>query len=308
MLISVVTPFFNEEESIVAFAEELRFVLEKMDADYEVLFVDDGSTDGTVAILSEITWPQKKILRLQANVGHQAALETGYRAAAGDFVITLDSDLQHPPEVIPRMLEVAIADKVEVVYATRKSRSEEKAFKRTSAVIYYRILGWLSGVQLQPSAADFRLISKRVVRILAGLPAGGKVYRLLIPKLGLPFSIVPYVAKPRFAGQPKYDLRAMVNLFLNSVVTSSIRPLFIATQLSILFAFLAVFNLGYVLYAFLAGFTVPGWASVSSALLALFSVNFLILGIFGAYLARLVTGQTSDNLERVIIEGVIKDD
>lgn len=308
MILSVVTPCFNEQESIEAFSVRLREVLDGMGVDYEVIFVDDGSTDKTSNVLGSISWPEKRVLTLTTNVGHQNALEAGYLSSVGDYVVTLDSDLQHPPELIPVMVNSAISEGVDVVYAARKTRSEEGFLKRTSAELYYKFFRWLVGAKIQPSAADFRLVSRATVNLLASFAPGGKVFRLLIPRLGLPSSTVHYVAAKRFAGKTKYNSSQMLRLFIHSVISSSTRPLFLAAQFSIFFAFLAMVNLGYVFYAFATGLTVPGWASVSSAVLILFSVNFFVLGIFGAYLARLVTSAASNNLERAVIERSLEDD
>lgn len=306
--LSVVSPCYNEEESIAAFASELRSVLDEMGMEYEVIFVDDGSRDKTAQIIEDISWPQRRLIKLATNLGHQSALEAGYWAARGNYILTLDSDLQHPPEKIPVMMEKMISERVEVVYAVRENRSEEAFAKRVTARVYYGFLRWLSGTDLQNSAADFRLLSRKALDLTLSAPPGGKVFRLLIPKLKLSFSTVPYKAAKRFAGETKYNFGSMFRLFISSVVNASNKPLFLAAQLSIVFALLALVNLSYVLYAFLAGITVPGWASVTSALLVLFSANFFVLGIFGAYLARIIGSSSGYSIERTVIEAAIRDE
>ena len=154
-----------------------------------------------------------------------AALDAGYRSSKGDLVITLDADLQHPPALIPKMLDEVENKGVDVVYAVRGKRSEDSIFKRVSAKIFYRVMRSLSEVDLQTSAADFRLVSKRVVDVIRQLPLGRVVFRIFIPSLGFASSTVSYTAAPRFAGESKYNLSKMIRLSTTSLLTSSTKPL-----------------------------------------------------------------------------------
>lgn len=286
--LSIIAPVFNECESIAKFCESLRAVMGDLKLRYEVIFVDDGSTDGSFDELKKINWPEMRILRFLQNSGHQSALDAGYREAVGDFVVTLDSDMQHPPELIPDLYEIAVEQGVDVVYASRPDRGEEGVFKRASAVSFYWIIGKLTDLKVQSSTADFRLISRRVVKTLNLLPPGGQVFRLLIPSLGFPSAKLSYKASPRFAGSSKYSLAKMANLGIDSILQFSVKPLQIAIRFGLLISFLSVVGFGYVLITFALEGSVQGWSSLISALLLLFGALFIFLGILGSYISILV--------------------
>jgi len=286
--LSIVAPVFNESESISKFCESLRGVMNSLGETYEVIFIDDGSTDGSFDKLSELDWPEMRVLGFVQNSGHQSALDAGYRAASGDYVVTLDSDMQHPPEMIPELYKVAVEQKVDVVYASRPDRGNEGVFKRTSAASFYWLIGKLTDLKIQPSAADFRLISKRVVQILNLLPPGGQVFRLLIPSLGFPSVTVAYKASPRFAGKSKYGIAKMTNLGIESILQFSVKPLHIAIRFGVAISILSLVGFAYVLLTFMFEGSVQGWSSLISALLLLFGSLFVFLGIFGSYLSILV--------------------
>jgi len=286
--VSIVAPVFNESESISRFCETLREVMSRLTLSYEVIFIDDGSTDGSFNELKRISWPEMRVLRFLQNSGHQAALDAGYRAATGEYVVTLDSDMQHPPDLIPELYKIAVTQKVDVVYASRPDRGDDGVFKRMSATIFYWLIGKLTDLPIQPSAADFRLISKRVVQTLNLLPPGGQVFRLLIPSLGFPSVTIAYKASPRFAGKSKYGLAKMANLGIESILQFSVKPLQIAIRIGVGISFLSLLGFAYVLVTFALDGSVQGWSSLISAVLLLFGALFIFLGIFGSYLAILV--------------------
>ncbi len=286
--LSIIAPVFNESESISKFCESLRKVMDGLKLTYEVIIVDDGSTDNSFGELKRIDWPEMRILRFLQNSGHQSALDAGYRAAEGSYVVTLDSDMQHPPELIPELYEIAIRQGVDVVYASRPNRGEEGVFKRASAAGFYWLIAALTDLEIQSNAADFRLISKKVVKTLNLLPPGGQVFRLLIPSLGFPSATLPYKASPRFAGKTKYSLARMANLGIDSILQFSVKPLQIAIRFGLIISLLSIVGFGYVLLTFALEGSVQGWSSLISALLLLFGSLFIFLGIFGSYLSILV--------------------
>lgn len=286
--LSVVAPVFNEAESIAEFIRQLRGVLDGLGKSYEVVFVDDGSRDGSAEIIEREAWAEARVIRFVVNAGHMAALDAGYRESRGQFVVTLDSDLQHPPELIPELIEVAVAEQVDVVYAARETREGDTWFKRTSARAYYRAMRSLTDLDLHDSAADFRLISHRVAAVLRSLPPTGQVFRLLIPSLGFPSATVRYEAAPRFAGRSKYTLRGMVNLSVASVVGFTTKPLTLSIRVGIAFAVAAVLGFGYVIVTYVTGRALEGWASMISTMLLMFGILFVILGVFGLYLGAIL--------------------
>lgn len=286
--LSVVVPLYNEAESILEFASQLREAVESIGVSYEIIFVNDGSTDRSVELIDRLGWPEIEVVNFVANAGHMAALDAGYRASAGKYVVSLDSDLQHPPALIPVLYAAARDKAVDVVYAVRTTRERDTIFKRTTAHVYYRMMRSLTDVDVQNSAADFRLISCRVVAVIRSLPMGQQVFRLLIPSLGFASETIPYVASDRFGGESKYSLRKMVNLSTNSVVAFTIKPLTISIRLGLLVALAAVMGFVYVIVTYLSGYALEGWASVLSTVLLMFGLLFVILGVFGLYLGTIL--------------------
>lgn len=290
--LSVVAPVYNESESIEAFCAELREVLDAMGVSYEVLFIDDGSTDDSVAIIRRFAWPQARVISFVSNAGHMAALDAGYRAALGRYVVSLDSDLQHPPGLIPNLFSTAVAGRLDVVYAVRDSRRSDGWFKKVSALAYYRLMRTLTDVDVHDSAADFRLISSRVITVIRSLPAGRQVFRLLIPSLGFPSATVGYLANPRFAGRSKYNFGRMLSLSNESIVGFTTKPLTFSIRLGLLVSGLAVLGFIYVLLAYFSGQALEGWASILATILLMFGILFVTLGVFGLYIGALVSASS----------------
>jgi glycosyltransferase involved in cell wall biosynthesis len=284
--LTVISPFFNEELSLHHFCQVLRQNLEKTDLCYEVILVDDGSTDGSVQILKSINWPECKVICLNHNSGHQAALEAGYQVADGDWIVTLDSDLQHPPEAIRSLYEVALEEQLDVVYAVRANRNGDGFIKKATALIFYRIIRTLTSVDVMRSAADFRIISKKVLRTINSLPEE-KVFRLLIPSLGFRSGFVEYEVAERFAGATKYSLRKMISLALDSAIGFSILPLRIATVIGCGFATLGFVYSLYALFCVVTGVAVGGWASLVISILVLGGFQLMALGLLGEYIGRI---------------------
>ena len=284
--LAIVVPVFNESDSLPLFWKSLTAVLDSMDTSHQVIFINDGSTDNSLDVLNSFTGHDIKLVNLVINSGHMAALDAGFRQTNANWVLSMDSDLQHPPEVIPELLKVAKEGKVDVVYAVRSSRTEESFQKRFTASLYYKILRNLSGISIYDNAADFRLFSNRVLLIIQQLEPRSHVFRLLIPKLGFPSATYEYIASSRVAGESKYGFRSMVRLAMGSLVSFSVRPLILSVYLGLIFSLLSVFGLAYSFFMFANGQTVPGWASLTSLLFLLFGILFILLGIIGAYLAE----------------------
>ena len=225
--LSVVIPMYDEEDVLPLLVERLRPLLDGLGTSYEVLAVDDGSRDGTPVLLQRYrhTWPQLRLLRLRANAGHQAAISAGLAHARGDFVATLDADLQDPPEVSAEMLAVARRDGVDVVYGVRADRSTDSAFKRGSARAFYRLIRRVSGTTAPADAGDFRLMSRATVAAVNSLPEHHRVLRFVVPALGFPSSEVRYRRETRAAGSSKYPLARMIRLSVDSLTGFSTAPL-----------------------------------------------------------------------------------
>lgn len=287
--LSVVVPMYDEAESLPYLFSRLRPVLERLGVPYEVVAVDDGSRDQTPDLVSRESarWPQLRLLRLLRNAGHQAAMGAGMEHSRGDYVVTIDADLQDPPEEIAAMLTLARRDGLDVVYGVRSDRSSDSLGKRVTAGWYYRLVRRLAGPQVPSHAADFRLVSRRVLEAVNRLPEHGRVFRLVIPWLGFPAAEHPYARDRRVAGRSKYRLTHMVRLAFDSVTSFSAAPLRIATWAGLAGALLCTLIIGWVLVEWVRDDTVPGWASTVIVVMLLGVVQLLCLGLLGEYVGRL---------------------
>ncbi|WP_331273126.1 glycosyltransferase family 2 protein [Motilibacter deserti] len=288
-MLSVVVPVYNEREVLPLFVERTRRALDGLGEAYELIAVDDGSTDGSREALDAAAdvWPQLRVLRLRRNAGHQAAITAGLAASRGDAVVTIDADLQDPPELIADLVAAARREQVDVVYAVRSRRDVDTAFKRGTARLYYRLMRRIAGTDIQPDAGDFRLMTRPVVDDLLALPERHPVYRLLVPWLGYPSTTVAYEREARAAGRTHYPLGRMLRLGIDSVTSFTASPLRYATWLGLAVSSFSALLAVWAVVARLAGHVVPGWTSVLVAVLFLGSVQLLCVGLLGEYLGRL---------------------
>ena len=286
--LTVVVPMYNEQDVLPLFVDRLRPAAEGWGVTYEVLCVDDGSSDATPILLQRLRreWPQLRVVRLRANSGHQAAISAGLARARGDHVVTIDADLQDPPEVIGEMLAAARGEDVDIVYGVRDDRSTDSLFKRTTARLFYRSIRAISDVDALPDAGDFRLMSRATVDAVNALPEQNRVLRFVVPALGFPSASVRYTREARAAGRSKYPLGTMIRLSVDSVTGFSIAPLRFATWLGLLGGVAAIGVLVYAVAMLLLGSTVPGWTSTVVIVSAVGAVQLLALGILGEYVGR----------------------
>ncbi|GAB7182551.1 glycosyltransferase family 2 protein [Kitasatospora sp. Ki12] len=288
-LLSVVIPIYNEQEALPLTVQRLRPILDALDVTYEVVGIDDGSTDATPVLMQKIRqdWPEFRIVRFARNSGHQAALTAGIHRALGDYVVSIDADLQDPPEKIPEMLSLARERNLDIVYGVRGDRGTDTFFKRRTAGAYYWLMRKLVGKKMPNQAGDYRLLSRAAVDALKALPEHQPVYRLLVPWLGFPSGEVVYVREERVAGSTHYPLSKMVRLAIDSITNFSASPLRLATWLGLL-SFVLCFALGiYTTVAYALGKTVPGWSSLFIGMLFLGAVQLVCMGLLGEYVGRI---------------------
>lgn len=288
VLLSVVVPAFNEEQVLPLFVARLRPALDTLGDPYEVLVVDDGSTDLTPALLLGLSrsWPELRVVRLRMNSGHQAALSAGLVLARGEYVASIDADLQDPPELIPEMLALALRKQVDVVYGVRSDRSSDGWMKRTSARYFYKTTHWLTSGQAMREAGDFRLMSRPAVDAVTSLPEAGRVLRFVVPALGFPSDAVTYPRERRAAGRSKYGLWHMLQLSLDSITGVSTAPLRLASFIGLAGALVAIAVGLTTVVAHQMGNTLPGWTSTVAIVAAFNAMQLLCLGIVGEYLGR----------------------
>ena len=287
--LSVVIPMYNEEQAFPLLGARLRPVLDSIGCSYEVVAVDDGSRDLTAALLQKELrgWRELRAVRLRANAGHQAAISAGLARARGDYVVTIDADLQDPPEAIVEMLQVARSRRVDVVYGVRTDRSSDSLFKRSSARLFYGLIRRTSGTSAASHAGDFRLMSRATVDAVNLLPDHNRVLRFVVPALGFPSAQVEYKRAPRSAGVSKYSLMKMLTLSLDSFTGFSTAPLRVATALGVGGALVALLFGLYVVVNRLVGNPTAGWASTMVIVVTMGAIQLLCLGLLGEYVGRM---------------------
>lgn len=283
--VSVVIPAYNEQDNLSALISDLETVLKPFPG-YEVILVDDGSTDQTAERIKQLarTRPYLRYLILSRNFGHQYALKAGLDQASGDCVLSMDADGQHPARLIPDMIQ-AWKEGADIVYTLRADAAEESFFKRFTSRLYYLIFNWLSGLNLPAGSADFRLMDKKVVAVLRTLPEKSLFLRGLVFWMGFKQKALPYYPDKRRSGQSHYTFKKMMMLAVTGATSFSIKPLRMAVYLGLCFSFLGFLFIAYALYMrFTSGTVITGWASTISVILILGGVQLFIMGIIGEYI------------------------
>ncbi|WDF53560.1 glycosyltransferase family 2 protein [Mucilaginibacter sp. KACC 22063] len=286
--ISVVVPSFNEVGNIEMLASRLVAMLQQLPYDYEVIFVDDGSSDGTLDKLKGLPSVDDHLyyLELSRNFGHQNALKAGYDYADGDCIISLDGDMQHPPELIPQFIQ-KWEEGYDVVYTCREYQDEVTIFKTKSSDLFYKMINSLSDTKLEKGTADFRLIDRKVANVLNNINETGIFMRGMIKWLGFKQYGIHYTAEARFSGKSKYTIKKMVHFAVEGITAFSVRPLYLATGLGLFFSLLATLYVPYILISYFSGHVVSGWTSILATVVFFGGVQLMVLGIIGMYLGKL---------------------
>jgi dolichol-phosphate mannosyltransferase len=287
-VLSIVVPCFNEEEILLRTLARLHGAAQATGLAYEIVLVDDGSSDGTWSVVTEAAGhdPRVRGVRLSRNFGHQMALTAGLERVRGAEILIIDADLQDPPELLGLML-ARRQEGFDIVYGQRRSRAGETWFKRATARLFYRLIGYLSEVPIPPDTGDFRLMSRRTVDAFLQLPESSRFIRGMVAWIGYPQVAVLYDREARAAGRTKYSLGKMVRFSADAVTGFSIKPLRVASLASAGLLGTAFALTVWAVVVWLLHGTVRGWASLIVTILVVGGVQTLILGIIGEYIGRL---------------------
>jgi glycosyltransferase involved in cell wall biosynthesis len=286
--LAVVVPVYNEARVLEFFAARLTASLEELDLSWSVLFVSDGSTDATVPLLDALAArnPAISYLCLSRNFGHQAALNAGLDHVDADVVLTMDGDLQHPPELIPTLLD-AWRLGYDVVHTRKTSTEGLSLWRRLVTSLAYRAISRLGDVDIIPEASDFRLLDRTAVDALRALPERQPLYRGLTRWIGLRQAVIPFEAAQRQAGKSRYGLRQLTQLFARSFFDFSSGPLHVGIALGLVTTISCAGYVAFTAVAYVAGHGVPhGYVTVIFLIVLLGSINLTFSGILGVYLAR----------------------
>lgn len=300
-LLSVVIPAYNEEDNVAPMCRAVREALAH-ENDVEIVFVDDGSRDRTAERVRELRAadPQVRLVRFSRNFGHQAALAAGLETARGAAVITLDCDLQHPPGMLPKMVE-AWRGGAKVVQMIRTGTEGAGLFKRVSSALFYRLLAALSETPVAAGAADYQLLDRAVVDAVLRFRDRSPFLRGLVGWLGFPAVRIEYVAPRRASGQSGYTARKMFRLSVQAITGLSSKPLRFAFYLGLATAVVCLAYAAFALAALWTGRTVQGWTSVIVTVTFLGAVQLVSLGVIGEYIARIYE-QTRGMPRFVVVE------
>ena len=300
--LDIVIPVFNEEKNIIQLFERLESTKKKLfNFCTSYIFVNDGSSDKTLEILSSLSKKNSnlKIISFTRNFGHQNALACGVNFSKADYIVTIDADLQDPPELIIDMLEVCIG-KYDVVYAKRKERKGENFFKIFSAKMFYKILNYLCDLQIPTDTGDFRIITRKVATEFNNFKEKHKFIRGLIPWLGFKSTFVLYDRDERFAGKTKYSLKKMIDLAVNAIISFSAKPIQYVTRMGLVFILISISYGIYILFQKLfLNNIMPGFTPIFISIIFFGGFNLFFIGLVGTYISKIYE-QTKDRPNYII--------
>lgn len=287
--ISIVVPVFNEEDNLHEFHKRITAVMSELPYDYNLVFVDDGSKDGSRVILNQLSAQDAHVeaYLLSRNYGHQMALTCGLDNADGDVVITMDGDMQHPPELLPTLIKMW-EEGAEIVQTKRMATEDASFVKNITSSTYYKIINTLSKVEITPGGSDFRLMDRIAVEAFKQYRERARFIRGLVTTLGFNVQVLEFVAPPRFAGHSKFNMRKMLHFALDGITAFSNLPLRWAFYIGLIFGMISLMLLGHVFYVkFIADDAVPGWATMTVSVLFLGGIQLVGIGILGEYIGRI---------------------
>lgn len=286
--ISVVVPGYNEETNIRALYNELLPVLYNIGYAYEIIFIDDGSRDNTFDEIRALALQDKYVkgISLSRNFGHQVAIMAGLQQSKGDVVIMMDADLQHPPAVIPLLIE-QFNKGIDIVNTRRKDSKDVGLAKKATSKGFYKFINAMSDVYIEPSSSDFRLMSRKAVEAFLQFEEKSRFTRGLISWMGFKQTIVEYNAIERFSGKSKYTFRKMFRFAMDGITSFSSKPLRISFYSGLIVFFVGIIYAIYAVIEYFRGETTQGWASMLITILMLGGIQLVSIGVVGEYIARI---------------------
>ncbi|WP_277301226.1 glycosyltransferase family 2 protein [Veillonella montpellierensis] len=287
MLLSIVVPVYNEEDNIKVFYDAVVTEMNALAYDYEVIFVDDGSSDSSSLLLRDLARKdcRVKVLLLARNFGHQLALTCGLDYATGEAVITMDGDMQHPPALIPQLVQLW-EQGYDVVRTIRDSTEDASWAKAITSKYYYKLMNKMAEVPIVEGGSDFRLMNRKSLETLKLFREHGRFLRGIVGDLGYRQAELHFVAPPRFAGKSKFSIRKMIRFALDGIAAFSRAPLRMALYVGILCGLLSLLMILHILYVYFSGEAVNGWTTLGMAIFFLGGIQLIGIGIIGEYVGR----------------------
>ena len=302
--IDIIVPCYNESENIIPLYEAITGVFsEKLpEYSYSLIYVNDGSSDNSLQVLKKLSSEDEnvKYISFSRNFGHQLAVKAGLDHAFGDAVISMDCDLQHPPALLPELIQ-KWEEGNQVVATLRTYPAGISKKKQQTSQQFYKILNLLSDIEIKEGSADFRLLDQAVVKVIRSMNENEPFLRGIVPWVGFQQVYLPYTAQARFAGQTKYTMKKMLHLALAGVTAFSVKPLYFAVLLGFFFSCLSVLYIPYVIFAFINGSEISGWASLIMTIVFFGGLQLIILGIIGIYIGKIFK-QTKERPSYIIQE------
>lgn len=285
--VDLVIPVYNEEEVLSGFHRQLVAAIDSLPYQFRILYINDGSKDRTAEVLEKLATQDSRlvVLELSRNFGHQAALTAGLDASDADYVISLDGDGQHPPELIAEMLKLAQSG-YDAVLTQRLDETNQSFFKKITSELFYKLLNYIGNTEVLPGSADFRLLSRQFVTSLRDMPEYHRFLRGMVAWVGYKTVILPFTPPARLAGKSKYSLKKMIALSMDAVFSFSLIPLYIGISLGAVMLILALAEMAYVLSFWISGQQsglAPGWSSLMFVLLVVGGFLMITLGFIGVY-------------------------
>lgn len=287
--IDILVPVFNEQDNIIALCNAIKNVFANLSYDYEIIFVDDGSEDKSLLNIKQLAAQNNhiKYIALSRNFGKDNAILAGINCSTGDALITMDADLQHPPEMIPQLIEEWEKGN-DIVYTYRADRNQHASnFQQFSSKMFYKVINSLSDVELEDGIADYRLFDGKVINVFNNLHEDRPFFRGLTKWIGFQQTGLPYTPHARNAGETKYSTRTLTRLALQGITSFSVKPLTIAIYLGFAFAMLSLLYIPYILISLYYHFAISGWTSLIVTIVFFGGIQLIILGILGIYLGKL---------------------